>query len=96
MMHYQMRLPICKRCGQLHTHFLEYTFSALCQACHDYWIVDTFAVSAAAQRMTDAEALDYLRQRRPELFERGVLPDYLLAVRSNAKEITHDLRNGTY
>lgn len=83
----QMRMPICKRCNKVHNHFLEYAFSALCQACHDQWIVETFALSAAAQRMTDAEALDYLHQRRPELFERGILPDYLLTVRNNAKDI---------
>lgn len=88
-MEYQLRMPICKRCGKLHTHFLEFAYSALCQPCHDQWIVDTFATSAAAQRMTDAAALDFLRQRRPELFERGILPDYLSTARRNAKEIAH-------
>lgn len=77
MIPHQMRMPICKRCGKIHTHFLEYAFSALCQECHDHWIVETFAMSPAAQRMTDAEALAFLQQRRPELFDRGVLPDYL-------------------
>lgn len=87
MTDYQMRMPICKRCGKVHDHFLEFVYSALCQECHDHWIVETFASAAAAQRMTDAEALDFLRPRRPELFERGVLPDYLLIVREHAKEI---------
>lgn len=88
-MDYQLRLPICKRCNKLHDHFLEFAFSALCQDCHDYWIIETFVLSAAAQRMTDAEALAFLRQRRPELFERGLLPDTFLAVREHAKEIAH-------
>ncbi len=88
-MDYQLRLPICKRCNKLHDHFLEHAYSALCQDCHDHWIVETFAASLAAQRMTDAEALAFLWMRRPELFERGVLPDTLLAIRSDAKEIAH-------
>lgn len=88
----QMRMPICKRCNKIHTHFLKFSFSALCQECHDQWIVETFVMSAAAQRMTDVEALDFLHQRRPELFERGVLPDTFLTLRVNAKEIAHDQR----
>lgn len=90
-MDYQMRLPICKRCGKVHAHFLEYVYSSLCQPCHDHWIVETFATSPAAQRMTDAEALDLLRLRRPALFERGVLPGYLLEIRSDAKDIADAL-----
>lgn len=86
-----MRMPICKRCGVVHTHFLEYTFSALCQNCHDQWIVETFAMSSVAQKMTDDQALAYLQQRRPELFDRGVLPDYWpiakAALPRNAKDI---------
>lgn len=31
--------------------------------------------------------MDFLRDRRPKLFERGVLPGYLLEIRSDAKEI---------
>lgn len=89
MTDYQFRMPICKRCNKIHTHFLEFVFSALCQECHDQWIVETFALSPVAQRMSDSEALDFLRQRRPELFERGVLPDYFLTVRTNAKDIAH-------
>lgn len=76
MTSYQLRMPICKRCGKLHNHFLEYAYSALCPACHAQWIVETFALSSVAQKMTDDQALDYLRQRRPELFENGTLPDY--------------------
>lgn len=90
MTDYQLRMPICKRCNKIHTLFLEFAFSALCQECHDQWIVETFVDSAAAQRMSDSEALEFLHQRRPELFERGILPDYLLVVRSNAKDIAYD------
>lgn len=86
MIAHQLRMPICKRCGKLHTHFLEYAYSALCQECHDHWIVETFLMSAAAQRMTDAESLAFLRQRRPGLFERGALPDYFLTAKA---ELTH-------
>ena len=85
-MDYQLRMPICKRCGKLHTVFLEFAYSALCQDCHDRWIVETFTLSAAAQRMTDEQALAFLQQRRPELFDRGVLPDYFLTTRA---EMTH-------
>lgn len=82
MIAHQLRMPICKRCGKIHTCFLEFAYSALCQSCHDHWIVDTFTTSAAAQHMTDSQALDFLRQRRPELFDRAVLPDYFLTVRA--------------
>lgn len=81
MIVHQLRMPICKRCNKIHTHFLEYAYSALCQECHDHWIIETFTASAAAQRMTDTQALDFLRQRRPELFDRAVLPDYFLTLK---------------
>lgn len=81
---HQLRMPICKRCGKIHTHFLEYAYSALCQECHDQWIVETFVMSAAAQRMTDTQALAFLQQRRPELFEHGTLPEYLLSLKAQS------------
>ncbi len=87
MMAHQLRMPICKRCGKIHDHFLEFAYSALCPTCHDQWIVETFVLSAAGQRMTDPQALAFLQQRRPELFEHGTLPEYLSIARMNAKEI---------
>mgnify|MGYP006323842459 FL=1 len=81
MMH-QLQMPICTRCGKVHTHFLEYAYSALCQECHDRWIVETFSMSFAALKMTNDAAISFLHQRRPELFDRGVMPDYFLALKS--------------
>ncbi len=90
MITYQLRLPICKRCGKLHTHFLEYAYSALCPTCRDQWIVETFVTSPAGQKMSDRQALDFLQQRRPELFAHGTLPDYLSPARNHAKDIAHE------
>lgn len=82
MIFHQLRLPICEHCGNMHTHFAGLAYSALCQPCHDRWIVETFATSPAVQRMTDAAALNFIRERRPELFDREVLPAYWVLLKN--------------
>ncbi len=66
----QLTLPCCSKCGALHTG------SGWCQVCIDDmtvgWLI-AYAVYNA--ELDDQQGLDYAHEQRPELFERGVLPD---------------------
>lgn len=76
-MHFQPRMPICRRCGNLHDRMLEYTWASYCQRCDDEWIVEQFVAAPATQHMTAEELVHFIYERRPELFARGVMPGYL-------------------
>lgn len=73
---YQHSLPFCIRCGELHSRFLDRTYSQYCQTCEDRAIVEAFFARRKALGKTDEEILRVIHHKRPDLFERGVLPSY--------------------
>ncbi len=68
---YQERMPICRRCGKLHDRRLEYTWASYCQQCDDEWTVEQFTAAPATQAMTEADLVEFIRVKRPGLFERA-------------------------
>jgi len=78
----QMQFPVCTRCGQVHGRMYETQpgqtdYWSLCQRCEDETRVEALWRSRAIFGGDDPEAiLDRLYPSFPELFDRGVLPDY--------------------
>jgi hypothetical protein len=73
---YQHPLPFCIRCGAMHMRFLEKTYSQYCQRCEDQTVVEAYFNRRRSIAKTDEEVLEVVRAKRPDLFSRGVLPDY--------------------
>lgn len=79
----QMALPYCTRCGCAHDRKYEmldglYDYHTHCQRCDDELQVESlFSLRRGVFGEVDAETiLDKLYQTFPDLFTRGVLPDY--------------------
>lgn len=81
---HQMQLPVCYRCGQVHDHRMAFDglitsgdFHSRCQRCADEESVESLWKNRGIFEQDDAEAiLDRLHKAFPDLFDRGVLPDY--------------------
>lgn len=78
----QIDLPICTRCGCVHDHAYEMypghiAYKAKCQRCDDESAVEAlFRNRGVFGKDDDEGALDRMQVAFPELFERGILPDY--------------------
>jgi hypothetical protein len=78
----QMRLPYCTRCGAGHDRFYEMlpgrvNYWSRCQTCEDKEAVEALWRHRGIFGGDDAESvMDRLHTSHPELFDRGVLPDY--------------------
>jgi hypothetical protein len=73
----QHEIPVCHRCGHVHDRILIYTYATYCQRCDDEWTVEMFFESRDSFfKGDDEDALDRLQRSHPDLFERGILPDY--------------------
>lgn len=78
----QMRLNYCERCGCAHDrHYVfrdgQMDYWSRCQRCEDEVAVEALYRVRAIFGDDDAETiLDRIQRSQPELFERGVLPDY--------------------
>lgn len=78
----QIALPICARCGRAHNRQVELRpgmvdYRSHCQRCEDEMAVEAlFRGRAAIFGADDEDGLDRMFAAFPELFERGVLPDY--------------------
>jgi len=78
----QLEMPVCPRCGMPHGRV--YTslgglvdYETYCQRCEDELAVETlWRLRGIWQGADDEDLLDKFYKRSPELFERGVLPNY--------------------
>lgn len=88
----QMQLPFCQRCGRVHDRMDELLpgmvdFKSFCQRCEDEMGVEAlFRGRSEIFAGEDEDALDRLYMVFPELFERGVLPDYWFVLLRRAAE----------
>lgn len=79
---HQMSLPVCSRCGSGHDRFYDMgagrgDYHTRCQRCDDEMAVEAlFKGRSAIFNNEDEGALDRIYRSHPELFARGVLPDY--------------------
>jgi hypothetical protein len=86
----QISLNFCYRCGGVHDRSYEIMTDAVdywstCQRCEDEITVETFWRMRAIFGGDDDETiLDRVQRSHPELFERGVLPDYWYQLRGLA------------
>lgn len=84
--HRQMQLPMCQRCGCAHDRTYEMLPGATdywshCQRCDDEISVEALFRHRGIFGKDDVESiLDRIHASTPELFERGVLPDYWFAL----------------
>lgn len=80
--HRQMSLPYCQRCGCAHDRRYEmlpgaYDYWSKCQRCDDEEAVESLWGLRGIFGGDDVETImDRVFKSHPELFERGVLPDY--------------------
>lgn len=78
----QMQLPICEVCGEVHDRSYEMLpgqrdYWSTCQGCDDKRSVEALWRVRGIFGGDDVETvMDRLYKSHPELFERGVLPDY--------------------
>lgn len=85
----QMQLPFCQRCGCVHDRQAELLpglmdYKSYCQRCEDEMKVEALARARSEIFFNeDEDALDRLYAVFPELFERGVLPDYWFRLLTN-------------
>lgn len=78
----QLSIPVCDRCGHAHDHWHISDYAAYCQRCDDELAVEVYWRGKGTILIgDDEEILDRLHRIAPELFERGVLPDYWFALR---------------
>lgn len=76
-------LPICARCGAVHDHkTLSGDAAAYCQPCEDLNAVESLWNNRGIFGGDDDESvLDRLERAFPDLFKRGVLPDYYFTLK---------------
>ncbi len=78
----QVSLPTCRRCGCVHDRYYEMLpgvgdYKSTCQRCNDEEAVESFWNHKGIFGQDDDETiLDRIYKSHPDLFERGVLPDY--------------------
>lgn len=80
-----MDLPVCRRCGQAHSRMWNdgTNYWTTCQRCEDELRVEALyqVRGVFGPDRDDPEAImDRLVKGWPEVFERGVLPDYWYAL----------------
>lgn len=86
----QMHMPLCPRCGHAHDRFYELMpghgdYKQHCQHCDDELVVETFWNMRGIFGADDDESiLDRIQRSHPELFERGVLPDFWFQLKGRA------------
>lgn len=84
---HQMSLPVCERCGCAHDRSHELLpgrvdYWSTCQRCADEQSVEALWRQRGIFGQDDDESvMDRLYKAFPDLFERGVLPDYWFALR---------------
>ncbi len=86
----QLEFPLCNECGNVHTNgFKDGTFRLLCLSCEDKKRVESLWKNKGIFDGDDVETiLDRLNKAFPDLFERGVLPDYWFSLM--AQEVMND------
>lgn len=82
-------MPLCARCGCAHDHrTLSGDSHAYCVRCDDELSVERLLQHKGIFGADDDETiLDRLQSAFPELFERGVLPDYWFTLRAKANSL---------
>lgn len=93
---HQMSLPICRRCGAGHDRKMELLpgmtqYHDTCQRCADEITIESFFRHRGIFGSDDVESImDRVQNSHPELFERGVLPDYWFVLLLNEHEASSD------
>jgi ribosomal protein L37AE/L43A len=75
---YTLSLPFCERCGAAHNErFRDGEAKQYCQPCQDKWTVESYYNNRGIFGNDDVEEImDRIQKASPDLFKRGVLPDY--------------------
>lgn len=81
----QMTMPLCVRCGNVHNRRFydgHGDYFSRCQHCDDEFSVEAiFRHRGIFGNDDDETILDRIQKSHPQLFERGVLPDYWYELR---------------
>lgn len=91
LLHSQMRIPVCDRCGQPHNRLYEtrpgqWDYWSTCQRCEDELRVEALYRCRGIFGGDDVESiLDRLYRAHRPLFDRGVLPDYWFGLMKEMK-----------
>lgn len=86
----QVSLPTCQRCGCVHSRYYETLpgvgdYYSKCQRCADEESVEAFWRMRRIFGQDDDESiLDRIYKSHPELFERGIMPDYWFVLKGKS------------